>query len=79
MVANYLEGDPVGRLLLDIVLTGLASLGVLWAELQIWGMAERSHAGLCGRFQYPDIPSALAVWAALLGTVLAFTSTNASK
>jgi hypothetical protein len=65
------------RLLVDLVLTGLASIGVLWAELNIWRVFMVGVTPTCGKQELPDIPSALAVWAGMFGTVLAV-STRAS-
>lgn len=59
------------RLLLDLVLTGLASIGVLWAELHIWQSFVIGVTPVCGKCELPHFPSALAVWAGMFGTVVA--------
>jgi hypothetical protein len=67
------------RLLLDLVLTGLASLGILWAETAIWREWLMDVTPSCGPQKIPDIPSALAVWAGMFATVLAVTTKNGAK
>lgn len=67
------------RLLLDLVLTGLASIGVLWAELNIWQGFVIGVTPTCGKPDLPDFPSALAVWAGMFGTVLAVSMRNGGK
>jgi hypothetical protein len=68
-----------GRLLLDLMLTGLASIGVLWAELNIWQGFILGVTPTCGAQKLPDFPSALAVWAGMFGTVLAVSARGGGK
>lgn len=68
-----------GRLLVDLLLTGLASIGVLWAELNIWQGFVMGVTPSCGLQKLPDIPSALAVWAGMFATVLTVTVRGSGK
>jgi hypothetical protein len=61
----------MSRFLMALLSTGIVSILIMIAEVWLYEVMTAEWVGACNVPQMPDLPSVLAVWAAMMAALIA--------